>query len=55
MVDADLRQRDRDIFEKSAGLETMINRLKGEKLFGYVHLIKSERSETARLADKLND
>lgn len=54
-LDADLRQRDRDIFEKSAGLETMINRLKGEKLFGYVHLIKSERSETARLADKLND
>lgn len=54
-LDADLRQRDRDIFEKSAGLETMINRLKGEKLFGYVHLVKSERSETARLADKLND
>lgn len=54
-LDADLRQRDRDIFEKSAGLETMISRLKGEKLFGYVHLVKSERSETARLADKLND
>lgn len=53
-MDADLKQRDRAVFEKSAGIETMIERLKGEKLFGYVHLVKSERSETARLADKLN-
>ena len=53
-MDADLRQRDRAVFEKSAGIETMIDRLKDEKLFGYVHLVKSERSETARLADKLN-
>ena len=37
-------------FKKSELLE----RLKGERLFGYVHLVKSERSETARLADKLN-
>lgn len=53
-MDADLNQRDRIAFEKSAGIETMIDRLKDEKLFGYVHLVKSERSETARLADKLN-
>ena len=53
-MDADLKQRDRAVFEKSAGIETMIERLKDEKLFGYVHLVKSERSETARLADKLN-
>lgn len=53
-LDADLKQRDRDIFEKSKGIETMIDRLKDEKLFGYVHLVKSERSETARLADKLD-
>ena len=53
-IDADVRQRDRVSFEKSKGIETMIERLMGEKLFGYVHLIKSERSETARLADKLN-
>ena len=52
-MDADLKQRDRAVFEKSAGIETMIERLKDEKLFGYVHLVKSERSETARLADKL--
>lgn len=53
-IDGDVRQRDRVAFEKSKGLETMIERLKGEPLFGYVHLIKSERSATARLADKLN-
>lgn len=54
-MDADLKQRDRTIFEKSAGIEKMIERLSGEPLFGYVHLVKSERSATARLADKLND
>ena len=53
-IDGDVRQRDRVVFEKSKGLETMIDRLKGEPLFGYVHLVKSERSATARLADKLN-
>lgn len=53
-IDGDVRQRDRIAFEKSKGLETMIERLKGEELFGYVHLVKSERSATARLADKLN-
>lgn len=53
-LDGDVRQRDKVAFEKSKGLETMIERLKGEELFGYVHLVKSERSATARLADKLN-
>lgn len=53
-IDGDVRQRDRAAFEKSKGLETMIDKLKGEELFGYVHLVKSERSATARLADKLN-
>ena len=53
-LDADLRQRDRVVFERSAGIETMIERLTGEELFSYVHLVKSERSKTAELADKLN-
>lgn len=53
-LDADVRQRDRVNFEKSKGIETMIERLAGEELFGYVHLLKSERSATAALADKLN-
>lgn len=54
-LDADTRQRDRASFEKSRGIETMIERLSGEPLFGYVKLEKSERSAAARLADKLND
>ena len=54
-MDADLKQRDKLIFEKSAGLETLIERLKGNSLFGYVKLLKTERSQTARLADLLDD
>jgi len=53
-LDGDVRQRDKSSFEKSAGLEKFIECLKGEKLFGFVKLIKSERSATARLADKLD-
>ena len=54
MFDADNKQRDKAVFEKSKGIETMIDRFKGNKLFGYVHLIKGERSETAAMADLLN-
>lgn len=53
-MDGDNKQRDRASFEKSQGLETMIERLQGEPLFGYVNMPKSERSEVARLADKLD-
>ena len=52
--DADNRQRDRIAFEKSRGVEALIECLTGDPLFGYVHLIKSERSATASLADKLD-
>ena len=52
--DADNRQRDKASFEKSRGIETLIERFAGQKLFGYVHLVKSERSETAAMADLLN-
>lgn len=54
-MDADLKQRDRAVFEKSQGIEKMIEGLKGDPLFGYVHLTKVERSATARLADKLDE
>ena len=54
-LDGDTKQRDRAIFEQSAGLERMIERLSGDKLFAHVHLEKSERSEVAALADKLDD
>lgn len=53
-LDADNRQRDKASFEKSRGVETLIERLSGQPLFGYVHLVKSERSKTAALADLLN-
>lgn len=54
-LDGDTKQRDRQIFEKSAGLERMIERLAGNKLFAHIHLEKSERSEVAALADLLDD
>lgn len=53
-LDGDMKQRDRLAFEKSQGLERMIEGLSGHKLFGYVHLVKSERSEVARMADLLD-
>lgn len=52
--DADNRQRDKASFERSRGIETLIERFAGQKLFGYVHLVKSERSDTAAMADLLN-
>ena len=54
-LDGDIKQRDRAIFEQSAGLERMIDRLAGNKLFAHIHLEKSERSEVAALADLLDD
>lgn len=54
-LDGDIKQRDRAIFEQSAGLERMIERLAGNPLFAHVHLDKSERSAVAALADVLDD
>lgn len=54
LLDGDTRQRDRTAFEKSKGLETMIRKLSGDPLFGHIKLIKSERSPTAALADKMD-
>ena len=53
-LDGDIKQRDRAIFEQSAGLERLIDRLAGNKLFAHIHLEKSERSEVAALADLLD-
>lgn len=53
-MDGDTVQRDKKSFEESRGIETMIERLTGNPLFGHVKLIKSERSATAALADKLD-
>lgn len=53
-LDGDLKQRDKEVFEKSGGLETMIKKLSGDPLFGFVKLTKAERSDTAALADKMD-
>jgi PhoH-like ATPase len=46
----DTNQTDKIVFEKNSGLERLNTRLFGNKLFGCVHLVKTERSETAALA-----
>lgn len=53
-LDGDFRQVDAKVFEENSGLGKCIDALKGNRLFGYVHLEKSERSETAALADLLD-
>ena len=46
----DTAQSDKVVFEENSGLERLSDRLTGNKLYGSVHLIKTERSETAALA-----
>ena len=53
-VNGDILQTDEKKFEEDNGLKHMINCLKGNKLFGMVKLMKSERSETASLADLMD-
>lgn len=52
--DARVEQIDRKTFEEDNGLCSVITNLKGNRLFGYVHLRESVRSETAKLADLLD-
>ena len=54
-MEGDLKQRDKAIFEQSAGLERMVERLSGNPLFAYIHLEKSERSAVSAMADLLDD
>ena len=51
----DLKQIDHKDFEQNNGITKMISSLKGDPLFGMVKLIKSERSTTASLADKMDN
>lgn len=53
-LDGDFKQTDAKIFEENNGLNIAIDKLKGHPLFGYVHLEKSERSETSAMADLLD-
>lgn len=54
ILEGDCKQIDKVAFEKDNGLEAAINRLKGQRLFAYVHLVESVRSDTAKLADLLD-
>lgn len=55
VFDGDFKhQIDKPIFEKSPGLRRLIQALAGNRLFGYVDLPESERSDTARLADEFD-
>lgn len=49
----DDQQTDRPVFEKNSGMERLNNRLFGNKLYCGIHLIKTERSATAALAELL--
>lgn len=49
----DIAQIDKDLFKKHNGIQSMLKNLKGEKLFGTVKLIKSERGPVPRLCDKM--
>ena len=53
-LDGDFKQTDSKVFEQNSGLYAAVDKLKGHKLFGYVNLEKTERSETAALADLLD-
>lgn len=54
-INADNHQVDRRLFEKDNGVNKMIDKLTGNKLFGYVYLSQTERSEVARLCELLDE
>jgi predicted ribonuclease YlaK len=54
MFNGDFRQIDARVFEINNGLNAMIDKFKGHKKFGIVKLVKTERSETAAMADLLD-
>lgn len=50
----DIKQVDEHNFKMNNGLSTLINKLKGNPLFGYVYLNKCERSEVANLVSLMD-
>lgn len=53
-INGDFKQCDAEVFRKNSGLMAAVERLKGHPRFGYVKLLKTERSETAAMADLLD-
>ena len=54
LINADNHQTDNKIFDNDNGINTMIERLSGHPLFGYVYLSETLRSNTANLANLLD-
>ncbi len=52
-LDGDTAQTDHQRFDIDSGIHAVIEALRGDPLFGYVELQKTERSPTAELAGKL--
>lgn len=53
-LDGDVKQVDMEVFRQNSGMQIALERLKGHPRFGYVKFIKTERSETAAMADLLD-
>ncbi len=53
-INGDFKQTDAEVFRKNSGLMIAVDKLKGHPKFGYVKLLKTERSETAAMADLLD-
>ena len=53
-MNGDFRQTDSPVFRMSNGLLSTVQKLAGHEKFGYVQLQKTERSETAAMADLLD-
>ena len=53
-LDGDVKQVDLEVFRVNSGMQIALERLKNHPRFGYVKFIKTERSETAAMADLLD-
>lgn len=53
-LNGDYKQTDHKVFEDNNGLMIAVQQLKGHYRFGFVKLLKTERSETAAMADLLD-
>ena len=53
-INGDFKQCDDELFKTNSGLMIAVDKLKGHPRFGYVKLLKTERSETAAMADLLD-
>lgn len=54
-LNGDTHQTDKHTFDKDNGLNALIECLKGNRLFGYVYMPITERSEVANLANLLDE